>query len=122
MALDYSANFAKLGYRPNIRNFVAFAIVVSSLMLTNQEFCSSLVLMNKRAKIPEPSLIERLRGTWDKGWQPAPKEPPPAIQIEAADELQRLEYQVQQLKNFIQSKGLFAEFVKSVEPKRKGST
>ena len=80
--------------------------------------------MNKRFKSSklQPSLIERLRGTWDKGWQPVPKEPPPAIQIEAADELQRLEYQVQLLKSFLQSKGLFAEFVKSVKPKREGST
>lgn len=70
----------------------------------------------------QPNLIERLRGTWDKGWQSVAKEPPPAIQIEAADELQRLEYQVQQLKSFVQSKGLFAEFVKSVKPKREGPT
>ncbi len=80
--------------------------------------------MNKLFKIStsQPNLIERLRGSWDKGWQPVAKEPQPAIQIEAADELQRLEYQVQLLKSFLQSKGLFVEFLKSVEPNQEGST
>lgn len=75
--------------------------------------------MSRRYKssIEPPSLILRLRGPKDYGWESREIPPPPAIQIEAADELQRLEGQVQLLKGFIQSKGLLAEFLKSVEPK-----
>lgn len=54
----------------------------------------------------------RLRGSWDKGWQPRETVPPPEIQIEAADELQRMEYLLALHKNFLVSKGLFVEFVK----------
>jgi hypothetical protein len=60
----------------------------------------------------QPSLILRLRGSKDIGWQAREAEPPPAIQIEAADELQRMEYQLTLHKNFLVSKGLFVEFVK----------
>ena len=60
----------------------------------------------------KPRLILRLRGSRDMGWQPRETEPPPAIQIEAADELQRMEYQLTLHKNFLISKGLFVEFVK----------
>lgn len=80
--------------------------------------------MNRRTKSssPTPNLILRLRGPQDYGWQPKEFGPPPEIQIEAADELQRLEGQVQLLKGFIQSKGLFADFVKFAEPKLEGTT
>ena len=57
------------------------------------------------------SLILRLRGDRDIGWQPREFEPPPPIQIEAADELQRLENQVTLNTLFLQSKGLLVEFV-----------
>jgi hypothetical protein len=60
----------------------------------------------------KPSLILRLRGSKDLGWQPQDAEPPPAIQIEAADELQRMEYLLTLHKNFLASKGLFVEFAK----------
>ena len=53
--------------------------------------------MSRRYKssIEPPSLILRLRGPKDYGWESREIPPPPAIQIEAADELQRLEGQVQ---------------------------
>jgi hypothetical protein len=51
------------------------------------------------------SLILRLRGPKDCGWQAREAEPTLAIQIEAADELQRMEYQLALHKNFLVSKG-----------------
>lgn len=59
----------------------------------------------------KPSLIMRLRGEYDHGWQPKEFVPPPEIQTEAADELRRMEYQLTLHKNFLISKGLFVEFV-----------
>jgi hypothetical protein len=59
----------------------------------------------------KPSLISQLRGQYDHGWDAKEFVPPPEIQIEAADELQRMEYRLSLHKNFLTAKGLFAEFV-----------
>lgn len=67
----------------------------------------------KGAAVPQ-SLITRLRGPRDMGWEPKETILPPEIQIEAADELQRLENQMTLMNSFLVSKGLFVEFWKSV--------
>jgi hypothetical protein len=58
------------------------------------------------------TLIEQLRGQKDVGWQPREFVPPPAIQLEAAYELLRLERQVTLHKQFLESQALFAAFAK----------
>jgi hypothetical protein len=68
-------------------------------------------MSRSRAVAPNPTLIQRLRGTHDVGWQAREPAPRPEIQIEAADELQRMEYLLTKHKDFLVSKGLFAEFV-----------
>jgi hypothetical protein len=59
----------------------------------------------------KPTLISRLRGKYDHGWDSKEFVPPPEIQIEAAEELQRMEYSLTLHKNYLTAKGLFAEFV-----------
>ena len=83
--------------------------------MTGQELCSYPVIFMSRlykSSLEPPNLILRLRGLKDYGWESREIRPPPAIQIETADELQRLEGQVQLLKGFIQNRGLFAEIVR----------
>ena len=58
-----------------------------------------------------PSLILRLLGSKDYGWEAKRSEPPPAIQIEAANELRRLQTEVDVLYAFLVSKNMLPEFV-----------
>jgi hypothetical protein len=71
-------------------------------------FCS---MARHKGANQKPTLISRLRGQYDHGWDAKEFVPPPEIQTEAADELQRLEYRLSLHKNYLIAKGLFAEFL-----------
>jgi hypothetical protein len=57
--------------------------------------------MSRSGAAPNPTLIQRLRGGHDADWQARKPERLPEIQIEAAEELQRMEYLLTKHKDFL---------------------